>query len=98
MIQALLFLFGVRESRACKEFREIREFREFREIREFSDRYELLTYHLLIRCMPKRAKRHPCHLALTFDKFCCTRHSQGESQEGVYHSLQVSFGILRSFA
>ena len=22
------------------------------------------------------------HLALTFDKFCCTRHSQGESQEG----------------
>ena len=52
MIQALLFLLGVRESRACKEFREIREcreIREFSEIREFRDRCELLTYHLLMR-------------------------------------------------
>ena len=38
------------------------------------------------------------HLALTFDKFCCTRHSQGESQEGYTTFLRFLFCSLPSFA
>ena len=32
------------------------------------------------------------HLALTFDKFGCTRHSQGESQEG--NTILYKFHLL----
>ena len=36
----------------------------------------------VIEVIPRSGYCFFAHLALTFDKFCCTRHSQGESQEG----------------
>ena len=58
----------------------------------------------VIEVIPRSGYCFFAHLALTFDKFGCTRHSQGESQEGytilykfhlVFCSRLLNFGVAQ---
>ena len=101
MIQALLFLFGLGSVGRVRNLGRLGRLGNLENL-VIDANYSLNTYSYAA-CLKgtKRAKRHPCHLALTFDKFCCTRHSQGESQEGctiLYKFHLVCCSHLPNFA